>query len=99
MYYKTIALRLIQDRPAFHESIRQEGRLLMVMETYADWLRDYHSLWITFLTKHQPESDETQIASQALERCIQDLEQVLPPASPPSDDPLPANATAASPPA
>ena len=87
MQYKTIILELLQQRPQMHERLRQERMLLPTMERYAMDLRTRHLEWKEVLQERQPDSEPSQIASEALEMALKDLEDRLPPESPESDGP------------
>jgi hypothetical protein len=93
MLYKTIVLELLQSRPQIHEKLRQERMLLPAMEYYASELKTLHQAWKEHLSWAKPECDPSQIASQAMELALKELEAILPSASssvnedrPPLDD-------------
>ncbi len=81
MQYKKIILELLQQRPQMHERLRQERMLMSTMDYYAMELRTRHLEWKELLLKQQPESDQSQIASEALEMALKELEDRLPPES------------------
>jgi hypothetical protein len=87
MQYKTIILELLQQRPQMHERLRQERLLLPTMERYARELRTRHLEWKELLLERQPDSESSQIASEALEIALKELEDRLPPESQESDGP------------
>ena len=87
MQYKTIILELLQQRPEMHERLRQERILMATMERYARDLRTRHLEWKELLLERQPDSEPSQIASEALEMALKELEDHLPPESPESDGP------------
>jgi hypothetical protein len=76
--YKTIVLEILQDRPEVHEQLRQQRMLLPTMEFYARELKDLHEAWKEQLSQTRPDSDPSQIASQAMELALQELEGILP---------------------
>ena len=87
MHYKTIVLELIQQQyPALHEQLRQSRTLLQAVNDTATALKRYHEDWTDRLTQAKPDSDPSQIASQALELALEDLRENLPSASPPSGE-------------
>ncbi len=86
MQYKTICLQLIQDRPALHDQLAREKALLPALETYAQELKDRHQHWQEQLAQTRPGSSAEQIASEALEIALRELEDSLPPASPQDED-------------
>jgi hypothetical protein len=94
MHYKTIILELLQQRPQMHERLRQERMLLPTMERYARELRTRHLEWKERLLERQPDSDQSQIASEAMEMALAELEDRLPPESPESDGPTQGEAMA-----
>ncbi len=85
MQYKTIVLELLQQRAELHEQLRKTRRLLPTLESYARELRDSHLAWKTSLSEANPGRDPSQIASEALEMALKELEDRLPPASPPDE--------------
>ena len=86
MLYKTIALELLQDRPQIQEKLRQQRMLLPAMEYYAGELKALHEAWKEHLAETNPEGDESQIASQAMELALKELEAILPSASSSEDE-------------
>ncbi len=73
MNYKTIALRLLEDRPELYEQLRQRRLLLQTLDDCAWTLKTSHEAWRETLTRLRPESDPRQLASEALELAIQNL--------------------------
>lgn len=86
MQYKTIVLELLEQRPAFHEQLRQQRTLLSTLEQYAQELKASHTAWQNLVAQTKPASAPSQIASEALELALRDLENRLPSALPPEDD-------------
>ncbi len=87
MHYKTIVLELLQEQyPILHRLLRQEGTLRISLEEYATQLRTSHLDWKETLTQARPGSSETQIASEAMELALNDLQATLPPAYPQDED-------------
>ena len=82
MQYKTIVLELLQQRPEMHEQLRKDRKLLPTMEIYAKELKTSHEAWKETLCQARPGSDQSQIASEALEMALKELEDRLPSASP-----------------
>jgi hypothetical protein len=78
MLYKTIVLELLQARPEVHEKLRRQRMLLKAMEFYASELKDLHEAYKLDLAEMKPDIDESQIASQALEMALKELEGILP---------------------
>ena len=82
MQYKTIVLQLLEQNPEIYDPLRRQRKLLPTMEHYARELRSLHLAWKETLTEATPERDQTQIASEALELALKDLEGRLPSGSP-----------------
>ena len=78
MQYKTIILELLQQRPQMHEQLRQSRKLLPTLETYARELKTSHEAWKEDLSQARPGSDPSQIASEAMEMALKELEDRLP---------------------
>lgn len=78
MLYKTIVLELLQNRPQIHEQLRRQRMVLKTMEYYAAELKELHEAWKQHLSWAKPNSDESQITSQAMELALHDLEALLP---------------------
>ena len=85
MQYKTIILELLQQRPEIHEQLRMSRKLLTTVEHYARELKTSHEAWKETLGQERPGSDQSQIASEAMEMALKELEDRLPPASQHSD--------------
>ncbi|HVX13836.1 MAG TPA: hypothetical protein VHC22_21820 [Pirellulales bacterium] len=79
--YKTIVLELLKDRPTLHEQLRQSGTLLESMTQLATALRSCHLGWVNQLSARMPDSDLSQLSSEALELAVQELQDDLPPES------------------
>ena len=86
MQYKTIILELLQQRPQMHEQLRKNRKLLPTLELYAKELKTSHEAWKELLSQLRPGSDQSQIASEALEMALKELEDRLPSESPPDDN-------------
>jgi len=78
MQYKNIVLEMLGQRPKMHEELRQSRKLLPTLEFYASELKDSHEDWKDRLLQAKPESDPSQIASEAMELALKDLEDRLP---------------------
>jgi len=77
MLYKTIVLGLLEQCPEIHEQLRRKRQLLKTMERYAEELKFIHDEWKKELWRVKPESDESRIASEALELALVDLQNCL----------------------
>jgi len=78
MQYKTIVLEILEEQPKMHEELRQNRKLLPTLEFYASELRDSHEEWKDRLLQAKPDSDPSQIASEAMELALKDLQDHLP---------------------
>ena len=89
MQYKTIVLELLQQRTEMLGELRRERKLLPAMEQFARELKTSHQVWKEQLSELMPQSDPSQITSEAMEMAIKELEDRLPPVSPPeTNEPL-----------
>jgi len=82
MQYKTMILEILKQRPKMHDRLRKERKLLPTMERYAKELKAGHEAWKELLTPLRPGSDPAQIAAEALEIALKELQDRLPSASP-----------------
>lgn len=85
MQYKTIALELLQQNPPLYDRLRQSKTLLAAVEFYAKGLKASHEAHTILLARQQPGCDPSQIASQAMEIAVKELEDSLRAASVPDD--------------
>ena len=77
MNYKTIALELLRKQTELYEHLRTTRRLMPVMEGCANELKASHETWKATLSLAKPGSNPIQIASEAMEIAIQELESSL----------------------
>jgi hypothetical protein len=85
MQYKTIIYELLQQRPQMHKRLQKERKLLTTLEIYAKELKESHNAWKEVLAGENPGSDPSQIASEAMEMALKELEDRLPAESPQGD--------------
>lgn len=85
MHYKTIILKLLQQRPGMYNQLRKSRKLLPTVEHYARELKTSHEAWKDLLSQAKPGSDQSQVASEALELALKELEDRLPSESPPNE--------------
>jgi len=85
MQYKTIVLELLQQKPEIHEQLRKDRKLLTTMEQFARDLKSSHEAWKETLSQERQGSDPSQIASEALEMALKELEDRLSAESLPND--------------
>jgi hypothetical protein len=81
MNYKSIILELLHQRPQIHQQLRKNRKLLTTMERYATELKTGHEAWKDLLVDLRPGSHPSQIASEALEIALKEVEDRLPAAS------------------
>ena len=84
MQYKTICLRMIQDRPKMYDQLLRHRSLLSTLDRLSSELRTSHQAWKDLLAQAKPGSGESQIASEALEMALQQLASSF--ASPPPEE-------------
>jgi hypothetical protein len=85
MNYKTIVLELFRNHPELQLRLQADKTLLTTLERCAGELRSIHEAWTNCLSLARPGSDESQIASEALEIAVKDLEDCLRSGSPPAE--------------
>jgi len=85
MQYKTMIHELLKQRPEMHDQLRKDRKLLPTVELYATELKTSHEAWKELLCGLRPGSDQSQIASEALEIAVKELEERLP-SEPPQRD-------------
>ena len=88
MQYKTIVHELLQQRMELHEQLRLTRRLRPTLETCARELKASHEAWKERLSQAKPGSDQSQIASEALEMALQELQDRLPSGQVDENEPL-----------
>ena len=74
MQYKTIALELLQQQTELHEQLRASRSLMPTLERCATELKASHQTWKETLSLAKSGSNPTQVASEAMELAIQELE-------------------------
>ncbi len=77
MQYKTIILELLEQRTEWYEQLRTTRRLLPTLEDLANELKARHEVWKANLSQATPGSDPIQIASEALEMALHEIESRL----------------------
>ncbi len=85
MLYKTIVLELLQQCPEIHERLRCRRMLQPALERHAQELKTSHEVWKDRLSQAKPGSNPSQIASEALEMALRELEGRLTSGLPPHD--------------
>ena len=79
MQYRTIILKLLQQRPQLYEQLCKEHNLLITIKICAKELRERHDAWKERLLQTRPGSTASQIDSEALEMAVTELEDRMPP--------------------
>jgi hypothetical protein len=82
MHYKTIILELLEQYPEIYQELSTKRKLLQEVELYAKRLKTSHEAWKARLFQRKPESDESQISSEALELALKEIEDSFPSLSP-----------------
>jgi hypothetical protein len=77
MRYKTMTLELIEQNPELHDQLRRQRMLLLTLERYAGELKASHEAWKDRLARARPESDPSQVSSEALELALEQLQARL----------------------
>jgi hypothetical protein len=77
MHYKTIVLRLLEQRLEIQAPLIKKRKLLQAVETHALELKASHETWKVQLLQSKPSSDPQQISSEAMELAIEELETRL----------------------
>ncbi len=90
MLYKTIVLELLKQQPRLHDELRRQKMLLKTMEYFANELKSLHEGWKQHLAETRPEIDPSQIASEAMELALKELQDSLPSDSSSEDEHRPA---------
>lgn len=83
--YKTIVLELLQQRPEIHDQLIRNRTLLPTLNLYASQLKANHETWKDRLSQARPGTGESQLASEALEIALQELEDCLTSGLPPNE--------------
>ncbi len=88
MQYMTIIHELLQEQPQTYRQLCSERKILETVQRYARELKASHEAWKKMLTPLRPGSHPAQIASEALELSLKEIEDRLPSDSQPESDPL-----------
>jgi hypothetical protein len=75
--YKTIVLGLLERFPELHDRLRRSRSLLSALDLYSVRLKASHQAWKEKLSTAKPGSGEAQVASEALEIALKELEDSL----------------------
>jgi len=77
MLYKTIILGLLEQNPALHERLRRQRAMLTAIDHYSKELKAIHEAEKERLLLARPGSEQTQIASEAMEIAVMEMEDRL----------------------
>ncbi len=77
MHYKTIVLEILQNRPELHEKLRLSRTLLATLNLYSRRLKANHEAWMDRLSRAKPGSERSQLASEALEIAVQEMDDAM----------------------
>ncbi|HEY7326609.1 MAG TPA: hypothetical protein VH592_03145 [Gemmataceae bacterium] len=77
MHYKTMVLELIQQHPQTYRQLCKTRTLLPTLELYAQRLKASHEAWKNCLSQGTLVSTPSQLASEALEFALKELETFL----------------------
>jgi hypothetical protein len=75
MHYKTILMGLLERYPEIQNELRAKRLLLKTLNTYARELRNSHRAWKVCLSRIWPDKSESEIASEALELALREMER------------------------
>jgi hypothetical protein len=82
--YKTIILALLQQRPEIYDQLRRSRMLMKTLDHYSGALKTSHEAWKDRLSQANPGTGEIELASQALEIALREIEDCLTSGSPPN---------------
>ncbi len=78
MPYKTLVLQLLRERfPTLHGKLKHARSLLPALDLYSTRLKMSHEVWMHSLAERNPNSDPSQIKSEALEFALRDVQERL----------------------
>lgn len=77
MHYKTMILELLQQHPETYRQLCKTRTLLPTLEFYARRLKTSHEAWKDCLSQGTLVSTPSQLASEALEFALKELETFL----------------------
>ncbi len=81
--YKTLTLQLLRQYPAIHNRLKESRTLPPTLDHYSKELKKCHEAWMDSLSESKPGSDPNQIAAEAMELALQEVEDRLPSELPP----------------
>jgi hypothetical protein len=75
--YKTLTLQLLRQHRQIYNHLKQTRKVPQTLDLYSRELKLSHEDWKDSLSESRAGSDPSQIASEALELALQDLEERL----------------------
>jgi len=75
--YKTLTLQLLRNNRKIYHRLKQTRKTLPTLDLYSKELKRSHEGWKDSLSESRPGSDPSQIASEAMELALQELEDRL----------------------
>jgi hypothetical protein len=85
MHYKTIVLELIRQHPELYNQLHCNRMLLPALCHFAKQLKTSHEAWKRIVCRLTPDWNESQIAGEALEFALMEMENFLNSMVPPDD--------------
>ena len=85
MHYKTIVLELLQQNPTIYNQLCTKRTLNQSLDLYAKELKTSHEAWMHCLHQAMPGREQSQIASEALEIALWEMETFLNSEYPPDE--------------
>lgn len=76
--YKTIVLQLLENQRELFAELQRQRKVLPTMERCARELKELHESWKDLLSRRRPWSDPIQIASDAMEIALGELQNRWP---------------------
>ncbi len=75
--YKTLTLQMLRDNRPIYQQLKQTRTLPQTLDHYSRELKRSHTGWKDSLSESRPGSEPSQIAAEALEFALQELEDRL----------------------
>ncbi len=77
MQYKTLTLQLLRQYPQIYNHLKQSRKVPQTLDLFSRELKLSHEGWKDSLSESRPGSDPSQIAAEAMELALHDLEDRL----------------------
>ena len=75
--YKTLTLQLLRQHPQIYNHLKQTRKVPQTLDLFSRELKLSNEDWKDSLSESRPGSEPSQIAAEALELALQDLEEQL----------------------